>query len=93
MSLTVSDVPAGLVLVPRHIDGLARPVWDITHRASQMQVIKDCITRDHAITTAVALGGCDWERDADAIKADPTARAVYLAVQAQVLDDSMARTK
>ncbi|MCU1488247.1 MAG: hypothetical protein JWN67_4993 [Actinomycetia bacterium] len=80
----MADVPAGLVLVPRRIEGVTKQVWDITHRASMVPVVKDCLTRNDAVVVSQSLGGVDWERDADAIKVDPLAKAVYLAVQAEV---------
>lgn len=83
MTVTVS-VPAGLLLVPRRIDGVAKPVWDIVHKGSKRPVIKDCGTRDGALATSASLGGIDWERDTDVILADRTARAIALAVQSEV---------
>lgn len=79
-------VPAGLVLVPRRVAGVRKQQWDIVHRSSGVPVVKDCLDRDVAGEVALALSGIDWDRDVDAIKADPVARAVYLAVQAEVWD-------
>lgn len=86
--MTVITVPDGLLLVPRRIDGAARPVWDIVHKSSSKPVIKDCATRDGALATAASLGGIDWQRDTSTIVADQTARAVALAVQSEVWGES-----
>jgi hypothetical protein len=89
MTVTVT-IPAGLLLVPRRINGVTKPVWDIVHKGSKRPVIKDCGTRDGALATSVSLGGIDWERDTDVILSDATARAVALAVQSEVWGESTA---
>lgn len=86
------EIPAGLVLTPRRLEGVAKPVWDVVHRDSQLPVIKDCESRDEAQRVAAAISGVDWTRTADQLRHDHVAKAVYLAVQHDVWH-TLRRTK